>query len=253
MNDLRTATGTGGFPDADWLPGLQKAYAGQGAPQVTVLGRTVVLPPPGPLVTGEVAGVAALVDLRTVEREREIVRQARSRQDTVDAIIRTVQEEQEVSRAAVFKLEDVASYALRLIEPLIFTLKAHFNRARPWHCDPLLSRMFPKGHAMYPGHPSYPSGHSTQAHTVAGLFARRAPHLEKPLLDVAARIALNREIAGLHFPSDSAAGRFLGVAFADAIVDAAPAAIPAHQFQDWMDFKRDYDALLGLITGSPAH
>ena len=67
-----------------------------------------------------------------------------------------------------------------------------------------------------PGHASFPSGHSTQAHLMAlcmndvfnGLPQQNT--MVDDLWTLADCIARNREIAGLHYPSDSAAG----VAFA---------------------------------------
>ena len=67
-----------------------------------------------------------------------------------------------------------------------------------------------------PGHASYPSGHATQARLMAKCVEAAlptAPDIKGPLGDVldtlAARIARNREIAGLHFHSDTVAGRTL--------------------------------------------
>ena len=64
---------------------------------------------------------------------------------------------------------------------------------------------------QHTGHASYPSGHATQAHVFA-LFlthiipAAIAPNVGDVTLALAARVANNREIAGLHYPSDSEAG-----------------------------------------------
>lgn len=94
--------------------------------------------------------------------------------------------------------------------------KAHFNRPRPTQIMPGL--MSPIQHG---GHASYPSGHSTQAHVFAALLTEVIPtSLGDPIqgggttiaksLDVlAGRIARNREIAGLHYRSDSDAGVIL--------------------------------------------
>jgi hypothetical protein len=66
-----------------------------------------------------------------------------------------------------------------------------------------------------PGHASYPSGHATQARLMAKCVEEALPttQLKSQLGDVidtlAARIARNREIAGLHFHSDTVAGRAL--------------------------------------------
>jgi membrane-associated phospholipid phosphatase len=82
-----------------------------------------------------------------------------------------------------------------------------------------------------PGHGSFPSGHSTQAHAVArvlkillNLYATdtsgnaKYATVRAQLNRQAARIAINRTVAGVHFPVDSMAGRMLGVALADYFV-----------------------------------
>jgi membrane-associated phospholipid phosphatase len=69
-----------------------------------------------------------------------------------------------------------------------------------------------------PGHASFPSGHSTQAHLMAlcvndvfNTLPQQNTVLED-LWTLADRIARNREIAGLHYPSDSDAGRAIALA-----------------------------------------
>jgi membrane-associated phospholipid phosphatase len=63
-----------------------------------------------------------------------------------------------------------------------------------------------------PGHASFPSGHSTQAHLMALSMNQvlsglpQQPTMGDDLWTLADRIARNREIAGLHYPSDTAAG-----------------------------------------------
>jgi membrane-associated phospholipid phosphatase len=86
----------------------------------------------------------------------------------------------------------------------VMHFKTKFDRVRPSQLIPALLPPIP-----VPGHASYPSGHSTQAH----LFALCAteilpvtPGISVVLTKLADRIARNREIAGLHYPSDSAAG-----------------------------------------------
>jgi hypothetical protein len=83
-----------------------------------------------------------------------------------------------------------------------------------------------------PGHGSLPSGHSTQAYIIAYVMweffrtvRQAAPQtpsgaltdsttLQTQLLAQARRVALNRTIAGVHFPVDSAAGHVLGTTLA---------------------------------------
>jgi hypothetical protein len=88
----------------------------------------------------------------------------------------------------------------------VMYFKSTFDRVRP---SQLVPALLPP--VLVPGHASYPSGHSTQAH----LFARCATAILQAtpgqgislvLTRLADRIARNREIAGLHYPSDTAAG-----------------------------------------------
>ena len=62
-----------------------------------------------------------------------------------------------------------------------------------------------------PGHPSYPSGHATQAYLVAQALTTviRNHEIGRELYKIAERVAVNREWAGLHYASDSAAGKQL--------------------------------------------
>jgi hypothetical protein len=102
--------------------------------------------------------------------------------------------------------------------------KAHFNRPRPSQlCPSLMPPIDP------PEHAAFPSGHATQAWLVALLLddamdgtlgkPQLPPDttvtkgaLTNPLYDMAQRIARNREIMGLHYPSDSEAGKRLAYA-----------------------------------------
>jgi membrane-associated phospholipid phosphatase len=104
--------------------------------------------------------------------------------------------------------------------------KYRFNRPRPTQVVP--GFMSP---ILHGGHASYPSGHSTQAHVFAALLTKVIPHcLDNPtptggstiaqsLAVLAGRIARNREIAGLHYPSDTAAGVKLAGAIGSKILD----------------------------------
>ena len=82
---------------------------------------------------------------------------------------------------------------------------------------------------LTPGHSSLPSGHATEAFAVSCILHRlvvadadsgsgEITKLRGLLLALAARIANNRMIAGLHTPIDTAAGRMLGTVLADYLV-----------------------------------
>ncbi|HEY9250513.1 MAG TPA: hypothetical protein VIO38_15345 [Rariglobus sp.] len=85
---------------------------------------------------------------------------------------------------------------------------AGHQRLRPCQRAPALMPPVPM-----PAHPSYPSGHATQAHLmskcVGAALSASAPDLAASLTRLAERIARNREIAGLHFRTDAEAGRSL--------------------------------------------
>ncbi|MFN3146413.1 MAG: phosphatase PAP2 family protein [Paracoccaceae bacterium] len=62
-----------------------------------------------------------------------------------------------------------------------------------------------------PAHSAFPSGHATESHalaeTLGALYGPRTGALIDP---IAERIALNRVVAGVHYPVDGDAGRTLG-------------------------------------------
>jgi hypothetical protein len=90
-----------------------------------------------------------------------------------------------------------------------------------------------------PGHGSLPSGHATEAHLCAYLLwkLRRAADASWPmagfeqLMRQAARVAINRTIAGVHFPVDSAAGQVLGLALCEYLEHRATALAPYSSWQ----------------------
>ena len=79
-----------------------------------------------------------------------------------------------------------------------------------------------------PTHGSFPSGHGTEAFAVARvLFALVSTGGTKPaqdqlrelLMRQAARIAINRTVAGMHYPMDSMAGQALGLAVGEYFIE----------------------------------
>jgi acid phosphatase (class A) len=169
--------------------------------------KIVLDPPPDDIQTDgeQVIAAAALRD----ERRDEILLQA----DRALALIWPVQRilgnpDDPFSRPAT---NDMLNAALNELTPVLVHFKAHFNRGRPYQCgDPeWIKPMFQRPDRLYPGHPSYPSGHSTQAHMVAYLFAEMFEGLAEQLEAAAWRVAENRVVAGLHFHSDSQAGKSL--------------------------------------------
>lgn len=86
----------------------------------------------------------------------------------------------------------------------VMYVKGVHKRMRPSQLLPLL-----RPPIQVPGHASYPSGHSTQANLIALatiLVLPANPATTTNLNGLAARIARNRELGGLHYPSDTAGG-----------------------------------------------
>jgi hypothetical protein len=97
-------------------------------------------------------------------------------------------------------------------------VKHHHNRRRPSQVLPALFPPIP-----VPGHASYPSGHATQAWLMARCLKRAIDgsayvDLGNAVDVFAARVARNREIAGLHYRSDSVAGKRLAEHVADVVL-----------------------------------
>jgi membrane-associated phospholipid phosphatase len=126
------------------------------------------------------------------------------------------------SAPATHLLVEIASYIGQF---QVMQYKRHFNRARPSQFSPALLPPID-----VPGHASFPSGHATESFLIALCLERVMPAAAStpanvtapdnppppnpgisPLQQMAARIARNREVLGLHFPSDSKAGRKLAL------------------------------------------
>jgi hypothetical protein len=75
---------------------------------------------------------------------------------------------------------------------------------------------------LTPGHSSFPSGHSTESFVAAyvlwKLVLQPTPLRCEELMRQAARIAINRTVAGVHFPVDSVAGQLLGLTLGEYFV-----------------------------------
>ena len=85
-----------------------------------------------------------------------------------------------------------------------------------------------------PGHGSLPSGHSTQAFIIAvvlrALFKQPPTSVySQQVMRQAYRVAMNRTVAGVHFPVDSIAGHVLGTSLGEYFVTRCTRKIKADQ------------------------
>jgi membrane-associated phospholipid phosphatase len=152
--------------------------------------------------------------------------------------------------------------ALRLAGNVEHRFKHALACRRPLELSPQLQPMI-----LTPGHGSLPSGHCTEAHIVAfvlnqlirGNAAARRRWREQ-FMRLAARIAINRTVAGVHFPVDSVAGQLLGLTLGEYLLNRCGALprydswtfdgprFPAPRDFDWRDL---YNALTGLRVAQP--
>lgn len=95
--------------------------------------------------------------------------------------------------------------------------KREFARPRPFTVE---ARLRPVVAA--PRSQSYPSGHATWAYTTALVLADMVPERRRQLLERANEFAYDRNVAGVHYPSDVEAGRVAGTALAALLFTCGP-------------------------------
>jgi undecaprenyl-diphosphatase len=99
-----------------------------------------------------------------------------------------------------------AGLAVAAAALLVTLLKELFDRARPPVADPALDPI-----GLVPASASFPSGHAATAFAAAVAIAVIYPRLGRPLLVLAAVVAVSRVYLGVHYVLDVAAGTLLGV------------------------------------------
>jgi len=99
--------------------------------------------------------------------------------------------------------------AVAMVSAMALTdiLKAAFNLPRP--SQVLSLGITPRGEL--PTNPGFPSGHTTNAFTVATVIWSRHPAWRVPFILLASATGVSMIILGLHFPSDVIGGVFLGI------------------------------------------
>jgi membrane-associated phospholipid phosphatase len=118
---------------------------------------------------------------------------------------------------ATFELLELA---LAFASSIAMRFKHALALPRPAQFSPKVQAMVPT-----PEHSTLPSGHATEAYMAAHVLRALMTSARKSSIEVAAvfgqlealaaRIANNRMVAGVHFPADSMAGRLLGATIAE--------------------------------------
>ena len=110
---------------------------------------------------------------------------------------------------------NLAAKNIKQVELPLYVTKKFYDRVRP----NILSEELFKNSFIYtkiepwielPTHPAYPSGHATQSMFIAEILSHLDPINRECYEKAANEIGTNREIAGLHYRSDSLAGYKLG-------------------------------------------
>jgi membrane-associated phospholipid phosphatase len=124
---------------------------------------------------------------------------------------------------------ELIDLAIRLSRFVQYRVKHALACRRPIEYAPRVQPMI-----LTPGHGALPSGHASEAFTAATVLLRLLretglnPYTDSSyaehLARIAARIAINRTVAGVHFPIDSVAGAMLGVTLGNYLVARMKAA-----------------------------
>ena len=97
-------------------------------------------------------------------------------------------------------------------KPMIYQLKYHYNRPRPYQVAKALDLKFYNQPLETAKTPSYPSGHSIQGVLVGKYLASQYPKHSVAIMKIANDISKSRLAANVHFPSDSVFGEKIALA-----------------------------------------
>jgi acid phosphatase (class A) len=126
--------------------------------------------------------------------------------------------------------EALLARAVAASRPCVGAAKAAHARPRPYVADARVSPSVSREPTA-----SFPSGHATRGALMGAVLAELAPERREALLRRGAQIGDDRVIAGVHYPSDVAAGQRLGAAVARALLadPAFRAALDEARTREW--------------------
>ena len=102
----------------------------------------------------------------------------------------------------------------------ILQLKYHYNRPRPYQLAEYYGIEEFNVHKLNTGNtPSYPSGHTTQAHIMCLLLGNKYTKHYSNLKELADVVSKSRLMARIHYPSDCVFGEKVAMYIVGAIID----------------------------------
>jgi hypothetical protein len=111
------------------------------------------------------------------------------------------------NRQTLPKTRKLINGVIHDIDTICFQVKYKLRRPRPHQLNDSIKSALEN--ATVPNHPAFPSGHSCMGYGSAEIFSILLPKYKNDLFELADRIALSREWAGIHFPSDNEGAKIL--------------------------------------------
>jgi hypothetical protein len=110
------------------------------------------------------------------------------------------------------EVEELVTEIVKDIQNLIFKLKFHIQRPRPFQLAQYYKlKLFP--YKSFSAHtPSYPSGHTVQSIVILNVLGNKYPTEYQYCKELIEDISYSRIYLGHHFPTDNDGGRELGKA-----------------------------------------
>ena len=96
------------------------------------------------------------------------------------------------------------------VRGIILILKYHYNRPRPWQIAQAKGLKLDAENLKSASTPSYPSGHAAQGRFIGRYLADLYPEYGQELIKIGDDIAYSRNMAKVHYPSDSEFGKLIG-------------------------------------------
>ncbi|MBZ9603429.1 phosphatase PAP2 family protein [Phyllobacterium chamaecytisi] len=173
-----------------------------------------ITPPPGP----DFSRLETKVMLSMQKRDRERARRLPDIQQEASLSVGEFTRPLYIENIAGFEqTEGLFQSILTACEYVGLIYKNKFNRLRPSQFEPRLRPLL-----AVPAHESFQSNHAFQCFSIVFAFNTILPEhpATEELARIAQNVAENREWAGLHYPSDTKAGRDLARRFAPYLRDA---------------------------------